>query len=787
MDTKTLNEVQKTQLDEIVSKMTTNGENPANIQFVVNDFKNKYGTPVASNDLASSINTGTENVVRDIVGTQQSQSQGFLPSLIRTTVGSQGLAGVAQLPGRVAAEPGLISDTTSGFQRVADLANQAGNAQAQANKTSDPVEKAKLIKFAAETLATARDLDSSMKGLASDIITPGQAIGTTVNAALTATTGARPNLLGSVPGLEALQTIPKTASFINSWAKALYYGGRVAENAGLGAAFQAGNNLVNQKPIGQNVGTAALIGGALPIAGLAASKAKDAILGQTTPLAEQVINSLIKPLQKDFAYGKNPAQGILNEGIVANNLPDLSQKVSAKISEVGSRIGQIGQTLDQNTKLSLDLTPALTPIDQAIDKAAKLNNPTLFNSLNNVKVALVHELGTGIDEKGLPSIVQKSPRNLIAATYGEAKDFLTNIAEHTRFTGNPSDDKALNSATKQAYGIARDIMNKGADSVSPAVGTEVRNLNERYGDLLSAKSAINHRDIVLKRQNFLNLADKFSIPVAVASSAATALITGDFAKAGIVLASELGTIVGGKILGSTAAKTRVAQFISRLAPEERQGILNSTPILKNLYERLTGQGATENPSEILPTTQTQKGAATLGTLSAGAGLTGAAVLAAQPKKIIYSSNGTVGQATQKANSNPVSALTVKGATPFETIKDEVVKRETRGTVEPYATTTVNKSDGSTDYGKYQVNDKLIQTFFEPMMGKPFDKQSFLSSPQEQDEFFTKIYNHAVQDLGVRSLDTFLLLYHLNGFSNISKGEIEKLRNSPEGKRYLAIK
>ncbi len=285
-------------------------------------------------------------------------------------------------------------------------------------------------------------------------------------------------------------------------------------------------------------------------------------------------------------------------------------KFNKKISQVGSDIGNVGKILDKSGVV-LDLRPAIAPIDTAIKNAAKVNNTSLFNSLNNVKTALLHEMTPGttapiLDEagkviqEGTPTIVKGNPKNIIAAGYDEAKQFLSDIASHTRFTGNPSDDKALNMATKQAYGVARDIMNKGADSVDHVLGKHVRDLNERYGDLLSAQNAIDHRDLILKRQNFLNLADKFSIPLAVGSSIATALVTGDFAKAGIVLASELGGIAAVKAGGSTAVKTRVAQFLSKLAPEERSGILNSTPVLKNLYERVTGQAAPKTPPNKTP-------------------------------------------------------------------------------------------------------------------------------------------------------------------------------------------
>ncbi len=529
-----LQEQDRTKLDGIVQQMIANKESDSNINLVVSDFKQKYSqsptvqpevkTPSAFDNFAQ----GVLNVGKDILGVEQNKSTAFIPSLLRSTIGSQGLAGVAQLPGRV--------------------------------------------------------IDAALHPNDPNNITAGQALGTTANALLTVGTGGG----GSIASKAGL-----------TGAKAL--GARALENSAIGTGYQAASNLVEGKNITNNLGTAALVGGSLPIAGTGISKLKNAVLSKATPLAEATINNLIKPLGKDFSYGKNPARGIINEGITANNIGDLSQKVTDKISEVGGKIGELGRTLDQSGQISLDLTPALAPIDSAIQLAAKNNNSTLFNSLNNVKVALLHDLQVGVDEKGTPAIVQGNAKNLLTAGYGEAKQFLTDISEHTRFTGSPSDDKALNLATKQAYGITRDIMNKGADSVSAQAGQDIRNLNSRYADLLSAKNAINHRDIVLKRQNFLNLADKFSIPVAVGTALMTGVGTGDWSKAGIVLAGELGAIAGTKALGSTASKTRVAQFLSKLAPEERNGILNSTPILKNYYERLTGQ---QTPSPDAPPTKT---------------------------------------------------------------------------------------------------------------------------------------------------------------------------------------
>lgn len=693
MDTKVLSEEQKQQLDLIVHKMTRNKEKSQAIQYVVNDFKDKYGTVPKQPNFGQRFAEGAKNIVKDIVGLEQNKSEAFIPSVFRSTLGSQGLAGVAQLPGRVA--------------------YQAMNPDEQ-------------------------------------VITPGQALGTTGNAALTALTGGTGSIAKNL-GLAGVKN----------------FGARVVENAALGVGFQASQNLADKKGVTDNLGTAAIVGGALPVLGTAGSKVKQAIQNRAMPEAERVINSLIKPLEKDFAYGKNPARGILNEGIVANNFNELTEKVSGKISQVGQEIGGVGQQLEQSG-VTLNLRPALAPIDEAIQVAAKNNNPTLFNSLQNVKVALTHALTVG-EERGVPVIVKGEARNLISAGYNEAKQFLADIAEHTRFTGNPSDDKALNMATKKAYGIAREAMNQGADVVDPILGTQIRNLNERYADLLSARSAINHRDIVLRRQNLVSLAQRFALPVAIATTVIGGAATGNWSAAVKILLAEI-AVAG---LGSTASKTRIAQFLSRLAPEERAGIFTSAPVLKNLYERLTGQ--VEPEAGVPKTLQTIEdflkkpdlsGQATAGTLAAGTLAT--ATLAIPGSKTEYVAPKT----------EPVKEAS-KGN---EDIKAQIAFRESGVSKEPYSAVNSSNKDGSKDYGKYQVNERTLETYAKKFLGKLVSAEEFLASPELQEQFVDAAIEH-LKSLGAKSTDVFLALWH-KGWGDVSAKRVAELKNDPQVKKYL---
>ncbi len=272
-----------------------------------------------------SLNQGITNIGKDIVGVERNKSQSIIPTIARNTIGSSGLAGVAQLPGRVIADYKASGDIEKLAEQATKFSEQSYEYTKQARTETDPKKKLHLQNAAKQFNQSAVDLNAEIKNLQEQNTTPGQAVGTTVNAALTAVTGVKPNVLGELN--PAFQTLAKGTSFVSPAAKALYYGGRVAENAVLGGSFQAGMNLADKKPIDEGVVTSSIVGAALPIAGLAASKGKEALQVAAGNTSERVINSLIKPSIKNFGYGKNPAQGIIREGIVANTMEDLGTQV----------------------------------------------------------------------------------------------------------------------------------------------------------------------------------------------------------------------------------------------------------------------------------------------------------------------------------------------------------------------------------------------------------------------------------------------------------------------------
>src|SRR3990167_4032611 len=103
--------------------------------------------------------------------------------------------------------------------------------------------------------------------------------------------------------------------------------GKISSGMLAGELFDIASNL-QQGKMGKEAltpGIGALIGGGIP----AASVAKNIVVRFGEGQAPRVINSLIKPLAKDFSYGKNPGRAVAEEGIVANNFDDLIENIRA--------------------------------------------------------------------------------------------------------------------------------------------------------------------------------------------------------------------------------------------------------------------------------------------------------------------------------------------------------------------------------------------------------------------------------------------------------------------------
>lgn len=353
---------------------------------------------------------------------------------------------------------------------------------------------------------------------------------------------------------------------------------KIAKGAAIGYGYDVSQGLQSGKSLLESakpgVGTAV---GALIPGGFAAKEAAGVISKETAPT---IINSLIKPLLKDFSYGKDPGRAVAQEGIIANTFDGLIEGISRRRATIGQEIGALNQNLQGKAKLSLE--SAFKPIDSAMEEAAKSNNPTLLKRLQAVKEALTNNLALGKDELGQPTIVNNGPKNLKTASFDDAFKIKKDIGDLTQWTGNLTDDKLVNKALKQTYGAVKDIYNQTAKMVDKPTAQKLETLNEKYADLTSAEIAAKYRDKINARQNILSLGNK----LATAGAVGTAILTGQ-GSLGTILAGVGGAVLD-KAMGSTAVKTRIASWLAGEAPTTLERIFNANPKVRDaIYNAFT--------------------------------------------------------------------------------------------------------------------------------------------------------------------------------------------------------
>lgn len=390
--------------------------------------------------------------------------------------------------------------------------------------------------------------------------------------------------------------IGKLAGGITAGAKALGLSkgvsaiGKIGAGALAGEAFDVAQKLQEGKTglgvLKPGLGTG--IGAAIPAVGVAKNVAQR--FGHDT--APRVINSLIKPLAKDFSYGKNPGRAVAEAKIVANNFDDLITKIRETRQTTGQEIGALGRKL--STKPVVDIGDSLMPLDEAMRTAASQNNATLLSRLANVKKAITTVMEPTVDDAGNIAIKEVGARQLRGLTFSEARDILGQIGDITQFTGNPSDDKIVNAALKRVYGAIKQTTLEVADATDTTLAGEFRRLTEKYADLSSAEIAAKYRDKILERSSLVG----FSPQVAGIGTALLTFAATGGASTPAILAGITGAVLD-KLAMSPAFKTRLAAVLSQQAPQQMNIIYQKVPALQKLFPK----GSPISPGDYLLETE----------------------------------------------------------------------------------------------------------------------------------------------------------------------------------------
>ena len=283
------------------------------------------------------------------------------------------------------------------------------------------------------------------------------------------------------------------------------------------------------------------------------------------------INSVIKPVTKQFSYGKNPGRAVAELGIKASSLEDLSEGITKARQNTGTALSAAAKQVPTTVKINAG--EALSSFDEAIKKAVANNDQALLNRLNEARDAIVQtrSLSNG-------KIVPTGTRLLDKLTYEQAAELKRKIGDITKWTGQKTEDETVNGALSRAYGALKGQMDEVTRNVNPKLATTLKKLNEQYADLTSADIAARNRDALAQRANLISMPVKFGAGAAIA----TTILTGGAITPALLVG--LGAAGMEKALSTVAAKTRIAAWLASAPPQELKSLWKQAPWLRGVLQ-----------------------------------------------------------------------------------------------------------------------------------------------------------------------------------------------------------
>jgi len=326
----------------------------------------------------------------------------------------------------------------------------------------------------------------------------------------------------------------KGAKVISKLPKMIQGTAKLAGVSGIEAGTFAGITAAQEGDINKEVGTSALIGGAIPIAGSTYQKVIKPILKFKIP--SKLINSLIKPASKEFKFGKNPGLAVAKEGITANSIEGLEKKVISKRKLIGQEIGRVAKGAKGEFNITDDIEKTLQKhLLNKTDEATVKQMNNVLDQLANIKKVSIQD--------GKMILENIGKRNISKMTAEELHNFQKLIGKLTKWTGS-SAEKEVNKMLSELYG-------KVSKKLSSVQG--LKELQKRYSNILGAQKALENRVARATSNNMLGLQ--------ALGSGTVGALTGETTTDKIQNAILFGLF--GKALGSTAFKTRAASFLAK--------------------------------------------------------------------------------------------------------------------------------------------------------------------------------------------------------------------------------
>jgi hypothetical protein len=326
--------------------------------------------------------------------------------------------------------------------------------------------------------------------------------------------------------------------------------------AGRGALSGAGTAAVSAAQ-GQSPKQVAISAGA----GAVSPALSDFVASAGPKAAKNIYTRLVRPGTGEFTLDEAREAGtaLANEAPVAATRRGLLQKTINAKQKVGQQIGDVvsGAT---NAGKTVDVSSALKPIEDAMERADQAGNPQLYRQLQDLHDSITHvfENGQMKTSGAAPQLQrvysllhdgQEMPksfvlRDLTSQTPEEANLLKRNVQSDVNFT-TPNAD-ALNSTGKSVQGTIGDILRKNIPEVGP--------LNDQYSGLSNAVKGLTRSTTAEEKRNPVSLYDALT---AITSGLGTAGMTHD------VGSSIVGGLTG--LAAERAVRSDLVQTLAALA------------------------------------------------------------------------------------------------------------------------------------------------------------------------------------------------------------------------------
>ena len=443
----------------------------------------------AVNHPIDSFNTVKNFLGGELAGGAPPETLDTLGGFVQGTVGSKGLLGIAQEPGRVASEAMRLQENEKNAKLAEEFANLSLVNSQKAKAETDPVRKQRYLDIAKNLSDSSIELNQVNQ---KPEVTQGQIAGTTLNGALTALTFGEGNL-----GAQAIEKSVEnglmtktTGQFLKNFATS--FAGRSAQSAGIMGGFQVGSNLQEGLPV--TTGLKEAIGAGLALPGVLQGAGK--VINKVTPssLTPDAGADMLKKTIGFRGFNANPKAKTMFDNavpVVYKDLVDSGFKV-ADATDPNNLINLDKAVQDRMTKILEERTKRIQ---------ATGGDATISGDLASEKIRNLVEPGS-VEDLTNPNVRERL--DLIAKNFEgkrytpvEAQKAIIQANSGFSLADNPAMARQIKMAISEAFTPELDRLVAGVEKVVrdekgrvvPAVGGTAE-LNKKWSALKTFKDQL---------------------------------------------------------------------------------------------------------------------------------------------------------------------------------------------------------------------------------------------------------------------------------------------------------